>query len=323
MANKLTILERTVRMVSSWKVSDTLRDDIIIIAGYDSHLTAKKSVERFSWKKNLWERIASLDVGRVCVTSFIFGDELYVVGGRDRKEIIALNLKNKPVNWTLLDAKLPGLYEGHCTLVYQNRLILIGGREMSLGIYDNRISEVLLTPPYTVKMLCQMPQQRIFSAAVLFEDSVLIFGGRTNDNYESALSSVLEFDLNTNKCRTLSPLPCAISGVETVHWGEKVVLIGGRNDQGKILNQVLMYDSTTERIDVLPSMLEARVAPCAVITGNMIVVMGGASAEQRDLSSVEGFVLGGYSWDYLPHLNEGRSGATAELVPAKFSKSWP
>jgi hypothetical protein len=84
-----------------------------------------------------------------------------------------------------------------------------------------------------------------------------------------------------------------------------------------------MYDSTTGKIDVLPSMLEARVSPCAVITGNIIVVMGGAILECRGLASVEGFVLGGYSWEYLPSLNEGRSCAAAVLVPAKFNKSWP
>lgn len=81
-----------------------------------------------------------------------------------------------------------------------------------------------------------------------------------------------------------------------------------------------MY-STTGTIEILPSLLEARARPCAVITGNMIVVMGGENAKREPLSSVEGLVLGGYSWEYLPSMNEGRISATAELVPAKFCKS--
>jgi hypothetical protein len=319
--DKLTVLDN--RMVSSNKVSDTIREDITIVAGYDRQLNVKNSVERFSWKKNVWVKIASLNIGRVYITSFLFGDELYVVGGRDSRAMEALNLNEAPGKWTLLAAELPAFYEGHRTLVYQNRLISIGGSEMPSIIYIDLISEVLLTPPYTSKVLCHMPQPRKYFGAELFEDRVLIFGGRTRDAYDSALNSVLEFDLNTNECRNLSRLPRAISGLATVRWGEKVVLIGGRDKEGKVLNQVLMYDSTTGKIVVLPSMLEARVSACAVITGNMIVVMGGARMERKDLASVEGFVLGGYLWEYLPSLNEGRSGATAALVPAKFNKSWP
>ena len=319
--DKLTVLDS--RMVSSNKVSDTIREDITIVAGYDRLLNVKNTVERFSWKNNVWVKIASLNIGRVYITSFLFGDELHVVGGKDSRAMEALNLNDAPGKWTLLSAELPACYEGHRTLVYQNRLILIGGSERPSIIHIDRISEILLTPPYTSKVLCHMPQPRKFFGAELFEDRILIFGGRTHDAYGSSLNSVLEFDLNMNECRDLSRLPYAISGLATVRWGDKVVLIGGRNKKGKALNQVLMYDSTTGKIDVLPSMLEARVSPCAVITGNMIVVMGGANLKRMNLASVEGFVLGGYSWEYLPSLNEGRSGATAELVPAKFNKSWP
>jgi hypothetical protein len=197
-------------MVSSNKVSDTIREDITIVAGFDRQQKVKNSVERFSWKNNVWVKIASLNIARMYVTSFLFGDELYVVGGVASGAMEALNLNEAPGKWTLLAAELSACYEGHRTLVYQNRLILIGGSEIPSIIPVDLISEILLTPPYTSKVLCRMHQPRKYFGAELFEDRILIFGGRTDDgDYKSSLNSVLEFDLNTNECRNLSQLPCA------------------------------------------------------------------------------------------------------------------
>ena len=61
-------------------------------------------------------------------------------------------------------------------------------------------------------------------------------------------------------------------------------------------------------------MLEKRSACAAVITGNTIVVMGGLGQAGR-LRSVEAFTLGGYSWRYLPAMNDIRSALTATVLP--------
>ena len=335
MFDKLTLLDQAVRMSCS-NVSNTVREDIIIVAGHCDHsYTGGKTVERFSWKDNIWVKIASLNHPRKDLSSFIFGDELCVVGRTDTMEV--LNFKKEPAEWKRSVSNLLYCREGHCTLVYKDRVILICGSYedfcyYGFGLEENHrnvdiihvdeISEVQLTPPYTDKFLGRLPEPRKFFAAELFENRILIFGGRKWREYSRTVDSILEFDLNKNECRTLSSLPQAISEMASVRWGDKVVLIGGRNKDGEVLNQVLMYDSTTGKIDVLPSMLEVRSSPCAVITGNMIVVMGGQDAAHRHLASVESFVIGTYSWEYLPSLNVGRSGATAALVPAKFSKSW-
>ncbi|CAB4045018.1 actin-binding IPP, partial [Paramuricea clavata] len=81
-----------------------------------------------------------------------------------------------------------------------------------------------------------------------------------------------------------------------------------------------MYDCKTGKITALPSMLEKRYKCCAVITGNTIVVMGGERTENDyytvDLSSVECFTMGGFTWKYLPSMNKERSKAVAEVVPS-------
>ena len=325
MFSKLTQLEETVQIFCS-NVSTTMRKDIIVIAGDTGAFafdTNYRSVERFSWKKKVWERIASLNKACYGASSLVFGDELYV---GNFPPIEVLDFKNEPPEWrrSVENQRFPNC--GQVTLVCGNRVVLIGGSHDLVMLNDphdghvDQITEVLLTPRFTSKVIGKMPEPRRYLAAELFEDKILIFGGRTRKSYDSAVHSVLEFDLSNDECRILNRLPHPLSEMATVRWEDKVVLIGGRNKEGEVLNQVLMY-STTGKIERLPSLLEARARPCAVITGTMIVVMGGQGAKKELLSSVEGFVLGGYSWEYLPRMNEGRIGATAELVPAKFCKS--
>ena len=315
MFSKLTQLGETIQ-ISCSNDSTTVQEDIIVIAGDTG--SNYRSVERFSWKKKVWERIASLNKTRHRASSFVFADELYV-GYFPSFEV--LDFKNEPANWRLCGENRLIHKIDQATLVCGNRVVLIGGSYNICGSeYFDQILEVLLTPRFTSKVIGKMPEPRSYLAAEFFEDKILIFGGRTRESYDSAVDSVLEFDLSNNECRILNRLPHPLSEMATVRWKDKVVLIGGRNKEGEVLNQVLMY-STTGKIEMLPSLLEARTRPCAVITGTMIVVMGGEGAKKERLSSVEGFVLGGYSWEYLPRMNEGRIGANAELVRAKFCKS--
>ena len=100
-----------------------------------------------------------------------------------------------------------------------------------------------------------------------------------------------------------------------VRWGDQAVLIGGYGN-GQYSKKVFMYHSKTGSTIELSSMLEERNGCAAVITGNTIVVMGGRGRSGR-VRSVEAFTLGGYSWRYLPAMNDIRTLATATVLPTK------
>jgi hypothetical protein len=99
-----------------------------------------------------------------------------------------------------------------------------------------------------------------------------------------------------------------------VRWGDEAILIGGFDKDGQS-KKVYMYNSKTGNTIELPSMLEERSGCAAVITGNTIVVMGGRGKTTGRVRSVEAFTLGGYSWRYLPAMNDIRSLATATVLP--------
>ena len=286
---------------------NTPREDILI-AGGDCH-----SAEIFSWEKNGWYEISQTNEEHMRASSFIYNDQLFVVGGLRTKTIETLDLNELPLKWMEFSDELPHICCDHETVVYQQRVIHIGGYIFEDSKTSNVISELELTSPCTLNELCQMPQPRDSHGAEAFKDKALILGGQ--DDNEVVLDSVLEFDPEKNECKELPSLPHPITEIVTVRWRDQVVVLGGYDKDGKVLNDVFMYDSKTGKITVLPSMLEKRYDCCAVITGNTIVVMGGEN-DDDDLRSVEYFTMGSSTWRYLPRMNEKRSRAVAEVLPS-------
>ena len=311
---KLNMLEHLNKLPSpTERMLDTPREDILIAGGFNDDT----GTEIFSWEKNGWFEVLPLNEEHVDASSFIHKDQLFVVGGFDSTTIETLDLSVFPLKWMKFHGKLPYYSDGHQTVVYQERVIHIGGYNFKKFKQSNVISELQLTSPYNVKELCQMPEPRKHHCAETFEGKVLIVGGEKSWQFHDRLDSVLEFDVKTNECKVMPPLPRPLSSMATVQWRDQVVVLGGRDKDDKFLNHVFMYDCKTGKITVLPSMLEKRCACCAVITGNTIVVMGGFNEEREELNSVECFTMGGSAWKYLPAMNEARWHAVAEVLPSK------
>ena len=247
-------------------------------------------------------------------SSFIYEDQLFVVGGVYSQTIETLNLNELPLKWKKCATELPFPCIHHQTVVHQQRIILIGGYNLKKSKMSDVISEIQLTSPTIMKELCRMPESRRGHGAEIVNDKIFILGGSTNDARASA--DVLVFNPTNNECKTMPPLPYPLSGMATVQWKDQVVLLGGFDNCFKTLNNVFMYDCQTGKITVLPSMLEKRQHCCAVITGNTVVVMGGENEKYETLISVECFTFGGSAWEYLPAMNIFRRGAIAEVLPS-------
>ena len=309
MLEKFNMLELLSKLPSPTEgMFNTPREDILIAGGRNVKYTA----EIFSWEKNGWYEISHMNEVHIGASSFIYNDQLFVVGGCI-ETIETLDLNELPLKWMEFSDLLPYESCGHQTVVYQQRVIHIGGFNYDERKTSNVINELQLTLSCTLKELCQMSQPRNCHGAEAFEDKVLILGG--NDEND-VLPSVLEFDPKRNECKELPLLPHPMQRMATVRWRDQVVVLGGHDNDGEVLNDVFMYDCNTGKITALPSMLEKRYNCCAVITGNTIVVMGGENDEDW-LSSVECFTMGGSTWKYLPSMNKNRYQAVAELLPSK------
>ena len=312
---KLNVLELMNKLPSpSEGMLNTRKEDILIV-GNSYHVRTSKPAEIFSWEKNGWFEISSMNEEHSGASSFIYEDQMFVVGGDSSKTIESLNLNELPLKWKKCAKDLPYPCSHHQTVVHQQRVIHIGGYNHNIGRKSDVISELQLTSPSIMKELCRMPESRHCHGAEIVDDKVLIFGGVTD--HGNILYSVLEFDLKKNECKRMPSLPYPLSRMATVHWRDQAVLLGGLDKDRKALNDVFMYDCKTGKITVLPSMLEKRRDCCAVITGNTIVVMGGLNEKNKDLNSVECFTMGGSTWEHLPAINMARWGAVAEVLPSR------
>ena len=310
---KLNMLEHLNKLPSpTERMLNTPREDILIAGGFGD----KTGTEIFSWEKNGWFEVSPMNVGHARASSFIYKDQLFVVGGVVNRTIETLDLSVLPLKWKKFPGKLPYGCDGHQTVVHQDRVINIGGYNYDEDERSNMISELQLISPYTVKELCPVPEPRGFHTAEIFQDKILILGGEKSEACKDCLDSVLEFDVKTNQCKEMPPLPGPLTRMATIQWRDQVVVLGGQDKDNKVLNDVFMYDCKTGKITVLPSMLEKRWGCWAVITGNTIVVMGGMNEELEDLNSVECFTMGSSTWEYLPAMNKTRSHAVAEVLPS-------
>ena len=312
--DKLNMLEHLNKLPSpTERMLNKPREDILIAGGYDDGA----GTEIFSWEKNCWFEVSPMNEGHVGASSFIYKDQLFVVGGEGSRTIESLDLSVLPLEWRKSPRELPFKCCDHQSVVCQHTIIHICGfTNEKCHEQSNVISELQFSSPSScfMKELCQMPEPRRYHSAEVFEDKVLILGGAVNIG--PALDSVFEFDPKTNECKEMPKLPVTLRRMATVRWREEVVLLGGGGKKGQCMNDVFMYNIKTGKITVLPSMLEKRFACCAVITGDTIVVMGGGNEEGEDLNSVECFTMGSSTWEYLPAMNKTRYGAVAEVLPS-------
>ena len=290
------------------------RETIIVAGGYNND-----SVEMFNWRQRTWSPLQSIPKKREGATSFVHNNQIVVAGGYCFRsgyvdDMIRMNVDPPPdlsMHWSECPMKLPAKLAYHSSVLYDDKLMVTGGCDGNAT--SDKIHEVQVVPPYTVKILSRMPEPRQRHCTEIFGDSLLILGGRTTGDCEDTLSNVVLYDIKNNMCKQLAPLPYEVSNMATVRWGDNVVVIGGRDKRGKALNTVIMHNVKTEQSHMLPPMRCKRWGCTAVVVGNNIVVLGGLG-EQGRLKSVESFNFERYTWQELPEMSQARLFHAAVVV---------
>ena len=302
-------IEENARKVSGPR-SD--RENIIVAGGYGNN-----SVEMFNWRQRTWLPLQSMPKKRHGATSFVYNNQVVIAGGWLVKDMVRMNVDPHPdlsTHWSDCPMKLPAKLAHHSSVLYQDKLMVTGGYDGNTGGTSDKIHEVQVVPPHTVKTLSQMPEPRQDHCTEIFDDSLLILGGRTTGIYKDNLNSVVLYDIKNNVCKQLTPLPSEVSQMATVRWGDNVVVIGGIDKHGNKLNTVVMYNVKTQQSHKLPSMRYKRRACTAVVVGNNIVVLGGEGVRGRELKSVEVFNFERNTWQELPEMSQARYRPTAVVV---------
>ena len=296
----------------------TGKQKIFVCGGQNGEISTRlNSVESYSWPENSWTLEPAMKEVRSGHSAFVHGREIYVSGGwngtNDTDSIETLNVDEKPLKWVESPVKIPLKCRGQQIICHENSAILTGG----LGDNDNvsdGIYEMSLDPPHNSKLLTQMPEPRYVHGCEIVNNQVMVAGGRTSNYLKDTKNTVYVYDMNNNECKILPPLPFAIAQMATVSYKGNVILIGGVNEKGQTLNSVVMYDVKTGKIKMLPCLNHKRAGSAAVITGNVIIAMGGYVYETKIyLNSVEYLDLNTNVWRELSPMTTKRTAPTAVL----------
>ncbi|CAB3979961.1 E3 ubiquitin- ligase NRDP1 [Paramuricea clavata] len=325
-------LERMTQQTSHEVQAEEMKKDIaeggmdrepkVVIAGGWNGRKYLNSVEMFSLVNASWAPLKSMKEGRSRQSSVVYNNQIFVMGGVGRggtgiKSIEKLSLNagqvDQSITWENVLAKLPAPLNGHCSVVYNGRLIMIGGCDGSKGAHSDSITEISLVSPYTSKLLATMPHARYLHGVAMFGDKILILGGKVSIfAYSKNLASVLLYDITKNECNELAALPYPVFDMATVKWGDdSVIIVGGVDSNEEPLNKVLLYNIKTQKRRMLPDMTYRRGGCVAAVVRDTVIVMGGRDERRKRLKSVECFRFDRSSWQELPEMQEERCSATA------------
>ena len=301
----------------------TGKQRIFVCGGYDGKNTLN-SVESYSWPENSWTLEPAMKEERSSASGFVHDREIYVTGGFNGLQFLDciehLNVDEECLEWIKSPAKMQEKCRGHNAILHEDSAIFTGGHTDS-DVVLSKIYEIDLNPPHNKKLLSNTAHPTYRHGCEIIDNQVIVVGGTTSQSFTNTKNTVHAYDLNNNECKTLPPLPLAVSGMATVSYKDNVILIGGINEKLKTLNSVIMYNVKTGKVKMLPCLNEKRASSAAVISGNIIIVMGGYVNETKvRLKSVECFDFYTNEWRELSPMTTKRSGLIAVLKPIKNIK---
>ena len=303
---------------------------IIVIGGRDQHGQSLSSVEGYIFLEGRWIELPAMNTQRSFMSSVVVGNEIVVSGGHTDLAITdtieVLNLAETPLRWRMSPARLPVPLCAHQTVVYEGKLVVIGGHDGNEGRNSDKIYEVLLTPPYSNRILRNLFTPVAWHGAELVGDEIFIFGGGRTIVVPTC--AVFVYNLVRNTLHEKHSLPRPIQGMATVTKAMRVAVIGGYDDNAQELNEVFIYDLWSGECHNLPQMNEIR-GPCSAVISltldtsrscssdascETLVVLGSPSSP----NVVEGCNFDTRLWKAMPPTREAREFCSVVATPIEF-----
>jgi hypothetical protein len=140
--------------------------------------------------------------------------------------------------------------------------------------------------------LAELKVPRLASSAVLFENQIFVSGGSCNNKLDGTTNSIEVLNLNGSPLEWKAfsvKLPVSVSGHKCVVCGNRLLIIGGRSNKGKLLDtiyELLLIPPYSSKL--LCRMKKRRADHGVELFDNKVLIAGGQEAE----SDVEVFDTG-------------------------------
>ena len=161
------------------------KSKVIVAGGLNNEKKGKvlQSVEMFDLSKQAWTLLQPMNESRAGASAVVYNNQMIVSGGMDNEENITNSIEalanvdevSRLSAWENIPAKLPCKLLRHQTVVYNDNLIVVGGKNYDSDDDDlYNISEVYLVPPYTSKLLASMSQETAGHGMECFDNILVI-----------------------------------------------------------------------------------------------------------------------------------------------------
>ncbi len=218
--------------------------------------------------------------------------------------IVVAPIHSQQPQWETLP-DMPRERFGHCSVIYKDKVWLIGGKNQS-GISITTVDCYDLKQGRWQPAVSELSHARYNAAAVVYEDKIYVIGGY---NDRQILNLVEYYDPDDKKWKEFYPLQHPREGASAVVFNGKLYVIGGRSNKGifpKILDDVEFWDGSAQGWEesTLWHLHHARALMQSVVVDSFIYIIGGRFIDGQ-LGFVERFGRDGET-DLLTSLNVAR-----------------
>lgn len=252
---------------------------IYAIAGED--LTGPIAVvEKFDPATQKWFSLEPKPLAVADVQAAVIGGKIYVPGGRTADGLAdRLEVFNPRGNQWEQRAPLPVKLSAYAMVAFEGKLYVFGGWDGQKHL--NTVYEY--NPDLdTWVQKTSMPTARSFAGAAVVEGKIYVIGGKNgsrissmNETYSPEQDSAESFPW-----ASAPPLPLASYGSGITSIAERLYVIGGQTETGKIA-PTLVYAPQTKQWESVPDFPALNGYFARVITlGNNLYVLGGRSDQQ-------------------------------------------
>ena len=184
---------------------------------------------------------------------------------------------------------MPTARFGHCSVVYQDKVWNIGGKNQ-IGSTLNSIDCFNLKTGQWEVNVSPLLHARFHAAAVVYNGRIFVIGGH---NERQILNSVEYYDPSDRQWKEFTPLLHVREGLNAIVFEGKLYVLGGLSLLGFFpapIDLVEFWDDGTQTWQESSSwrLLTPRMLMQSVVIGRYVYTLGGLRFDQ-DLNSVESF----------------------------------
>lgn len=296
----------------------------ILWGGQIAGQTTVKSGGKYRLDSNSWTDITEVDApeARTGHTAVWTGTEMIIWGGFNRASVRSgARYTPNPQSWVpvSLTGAPPGT-TGHGAVWTGKYMVVFGGKSVA-RVYASASMYNPVSDTWTLLPSQGGPSARQGASVVWTGSSLVVWGGEVGDG-DWASGAVLQFGADGNPL-AWSPMEkldgfAGRAGHVTEWDGKRMIVWGGRSSNGAVLSDGAVWDSTTKKWTLIPSVgaPEGRFDASSAWNGQEFLIYGG-STSQNVLSSGAAWNPVSGTWRSLS-VSTARSKAVSVIV----GKQW-